>query len=100
MSNHIVVRVVKTWHDRRRFQRLPWAIYAQPGVPRDPNWVPPILSQERELFGWPSWWGHRHPFYDEAEVITLLAERGGKTLGRLAVLVNHVHNRKYAENIV
>jgi GNAT superfamily N-acetyltransferase len=87
MSNRVVVRPVESWRDRRRFQRLPWSIYAG-----DHNWVPPILAQERTLLGW----GH-HPFFDNAEIVTLLAERDGKTVGRLAVLINHVHNRKYNE---
>ena len=87
MSNRVVVRPVESWRDRRRFQRLPWSIYAD-----DHNWVPPILAQERTLLGW----GH-HPFFDNAEIVTLLAEREGRVAGRLAVLINHVHNRKYNE---
>jgi hypothetical protein len=54
--------------------------------------VPPILAQESTLLGW----GH-HPFFDNAEIVTLLAEREGRAAGRLAVLINHVHNRKYNE---
>jgi len=41
-------------------------------------------------------WGH-HPFFDNAEIVTLLADRDGRAAGRLAVLVNHAHNRKYNE---
>ena len=87
MNERITVRTVTTWRDRRRFQRLPWAIYAN-----DPNWVPPILSQERLLLGW-----GRHPFFDHAEMVTLLAERDGKVAGRIAVFVNDIHNAKYDE---
>ena len=87
MSNQVVVRPVASWRDRRRFQRLPWFIYAG-----DHNWVPPVLAQEHTLLGW----GH-HPFFDNAEIVTLLAEREGRAVGRLAVLINHVHNRKYNE---
>ncbi len=94
MTGALVVRPVSSWLDRRRFQRLPWSIYAAPGKPRDPHWVPPILAQERELLGW----GH-HPFFDNAEVLTLLALRDGRTVGRLAVLVNHVHNRTYNDRV-
>jgi hypothetical protein len=54
--------------------------------------VPPLLAQERELLGW-----EHHPFFDNAEIVTLLAEREGRAVGRLAVLVNNVHNRKYDE---
>jgi GNAT superfamily N-acetyltransferase len=92
VSNQITVRPVSSWGDRRRFQQVPWSIYAAPGKPRDPNWVPPILSQERQLLGWA-----RHPFFDNAEMVTLLAERDGRTLGRLAVLINRVHNRAHGE---
>ena len=87
MSDEITVRAATSWWDRRRFQRLPWTIYAG-----DRNWVPPILSQERLLLGW-----GRHPFFDNAEMVTLLAERRGKVVGRVAVFVNNVHNRKYDE---
>jgi GNAT superfamily N-acetyltransferase len=87
MSDAITVRAATSWWDHRRFQRLPWAIYAG-----DRNWVPPILSEERQLLGW-----GRHPFFDNAEMVTLLAERRGKVAGRVAVFVNDVHNRKYGE---
>ncbi len=93
MSGPVVVRQVASRRDRRRFQRLPWSIYAPSGE-RDPHWVPPMLGQERQLLGW-----RHHPFYDNAEIITLLAERDGHAVGRLAVLVNHVHNCKYNEQV-
>ena len=87
MNDEITVRVATSWRDRRRFQRLPWTIHAG-----DRNWVPPILSQERPLLGW-----GRHPFFDNAEMVTLLAEQRRKVVGRVAVFVNNVHNRKYEE---
>jgi GNAT superfamily N-acetyltransferase len=89
MSNQVEIKTVALWRDRRRFQRLPWAIYAG-----NNNWVPPILSQERELLGW----GH-HPFFLNAEIVTLLALRNGRAVGRVAVLINYVHNRKYDEQM-
>ena len=87
MNDAVTVRAVTSRRDRRRFQSLPWTIYAG-----DPDWVPPILAQERLLLGW-----GRHPFFDNAEMVTLLAERGGKAVGRVAVFVNRVHNQKYDE---
>ncbi len=92
MNAALTVRPTASRRDRRRFQHLPWSIYAPPGSRRDPNWVPPILAQERELLGW----GH-HPFCDHADCVTLIAVRAGQTVGRLAVLVNHIHNSKYNE---
>ncbi len=95
----VVVRPVISWRDRRAFQQLPWSIHAPRAKARNPNWVPPLLAQERELLGWKNWRGQRHPFYDHAESMTLIAQRNGRTLGRLAVLINHVHNRKYNEKL-
>jgi len=89
MSNPIVVTPIRSWRERRHFQRLPWSIYAG-----DPNWVSPILSQERQLLGW-----KHHPFYDHAEIVTLLAQRDGRAVGRLAVLINRVHNDKYHDHL-
>lgn len=83
----LVIKPVSSARDRRRFQRLPWSIYAD-----DPKWVPPLLGSEAELLGW-----RGHPFYDHAEVSTLLAERDGTPIGRVAVLINHVHNRRHNE---
>ncbi|MEX0774079.1 MAG: GNAT family N-acetyltransferase [Phycisphaeraceae bacterium] len=91
MSAPVLVSTVASRRERRRFQQLPWSIYAAPGA-RDPHWVPPILAQERQLLGW----GH-HPFFDNAQIVTLLATKAGQVVGRLAVLINHVHNRKYNE---
>lgn len=92
MTGGVTVRAVSSWRDRRQFQRLPWTIYAG-----DSNWVPPILSQERHLLGWPDWRGKRHPFFENAEMVTLLAESDGQIVGRVAVFVNDVHNRTYRE---
>ena len=83
----VIVRPATSWLDRRRFQQLPWSIYAG-----DPCWVPPLLAQERELLGW-----GKHPFYDHAQGVTLLARRDGRVVGRIEVFINEVHNRKYNE---
>lgn len=86
-ASGVVVRPVRSWWDRRRFQRLPWLIYAG-----NPYWVPPLLAPERQLLGWGN-----HPFYDHARCITLLAEKAGRVVGRIAVFVNQIHNEKYQE---
>ena len=52
-----------------------------------------MRTNQRELVGY-----KRHPFYDEAEVCTFLATRDGVTCGRVAAIINHAHNRKYAHD--
>ncbi len=92
MTDPVNVRAAVSPRDRRRFQQLPWTIYSS-----DPSWVPPILSAERHLLGWPDWRGRQHPFFEHAEMVTLIAERGKRVVGRIAVFVNHIHNRTYHE---
>jgi len=94
VKDEITVRPTVSRADQQRFQRLPWSIYAG-----DPNWVPPLIAQERALLGWKDWAGKRHAFYAHAEAITFIAERGGIVVGRIAVLVNHIHNEKYRDRL-
>jgi len=87
VNETLVVKPVATKRDRRRFQRFPWSVYSD-----DRNWVPPILAQERALLGWGT-----HPFFEHARCATFLAERDGRVVGRIAVLINDIHNAKYDE---
>ena len=54
----------------------------------DPLWIPPIRSDERELLGYAG----RHPFYERNCIQTFLAVREGQVCGRIAAILNHVHN--------
>jgi GNAT superfamily N-acetyltransferase len=58
----------------------------------DPNWVPMLKSFERELLNYKP-----HPFYDNAEIQTYLATRDGQVVGRIAAIVDHLHNKTYSE---
>lgn len=83
----IVVKPVASNLDRKRFLDLPFRLYRD-----DPLWVPALRQSEREWAGFA-----RHPFYDDAEVQTFLAFRGGQPAGRIAAIVNHTHNRLHNE---
>lgn len=86
MSN-VVVKPVESSRERRQFLKLPWQLYRD-----DPNWIPPLRANQKELVGY-----RRHPFYEENEVQTFLALRGGQPCGRIAAIVNQGHIRKYDE---
>lgn len=81
------VEPVTTRRQRREFLQLPWSLYAG-----DPNWVPPLLFDQKGLVGF----GH-HPFYDDGEVQTFLAYRRGRPVGRIAAILNRAHNRHHKE---
>lgn len=68
--------------DLEEFLKLPWRIYRG-----DPNWVPPLLRQERARFD-----PGKNPFFEHADVALFLARRDGEPVGRIASIINHAHN--------
>lgn len=85
--SEVIVKPVNSRFDRRKFIDLAWTLYRN-----DPNWMPPLRINQRELLGYT-----RHPFYDNAEVQTFLAWRDGEVCGRVAAIVNREHNRIFQE---
>ena len=83
----MVVQPVVSRRDRREFLQLQRDLYRD-----DPNWVPPIWSEQKKLLNFKP-----HPFYDDAEGQTFLARQGDRVVGRLLAVVNHAHNRRYTE---
>ncbi len=83
----IEVRPVETWQERREFLGCPYRLNRG-----DPYWVPPLRMQQKRLFD-----ARRHPFYAHAEMRRFLARRAGRTVGRIAAIVDHEHNRYHGE---
>lgn len=78
----VEVRTVHGRADLARFIDLQWRIYAD-----DPNWVAPLRMDVRALLD-----RAKHPFHKHAEVELMLAWRNGQVVGRIAAIVNHLHN--------
>ena len=53
----------------------------------DPYWVPPLRMAQKELFD-----TGKHPFYAHAEMQCFLARQGGRTLGRIAAILDRNFN--------
>ncbi len=70
---------------RNQFIDLPYSLYRN-----DPNWVPPIRGEVRNLFN-----RKKHGFYEHGEAQFLLAIRDGKPVGRMVTLAqrNQSDNR-------
>ncbi|HET8657214.1 MAG TPA: hypothetical protein VFL93_16930 [Longimicrobiaceae bacterium] len=81
------VREIPAGASLKSFVDLAWKINA-----RDPNWVPPLrMSIETVLDR------KKHPFHRHADVAYFVAERKGETVGRIAAVVNHLHNDYHHE---
>jgi hypothetical protein len=68
-----------------RFVTLPWEIYRG-----DPCWVPPLIGDTKKMLT-------RHPFLEHGEVELYLAERAGRAVGRIAYVLNRLHNEVHGE---
>ena len=71
--------------DLNRFVKLPWKIYRG-----DPNWVPPLIGDMKKTLT-------KHPFLEHAYVEYYLARRHGEVVGRIAFILNHLHNEVHDE---
>jgi GNAT superfamily N-acetyltransferase len=78
----IQVLQVRTRRQREDFLKLPWLVYRG-----DPLWVPPLLAERKDFIN-----PKKNPFFQHAEVVFFLAQKGGRVLGRIAAIVNHNHN--------
>lgn len=83
----ISVIPVTTKAQQKAFIRFAWDHYRG-----DPNWVPPLIQNIKELLNY-----RKHPFYESAECQTFLAMDGKKIVGRIAAIIDHSHNRHHNE---
>ena len=88
-TDTIEVRAVTGRADLDRFIKLPWALYRN-----DPNWVPPLISEVREILN-----PIKHPFHQHAELQCFLALRDGIVVGRVAAILNRAHNEFHGDRL-
>jgi GNAT superfamily N-acetyltransferase len=86
-STSLKIIPVTNKSQQKAFINFAWDLYAD-----DPNWVPPLLMNYREMLNF-----KKHPFYDEGGIQTWLAMRGNKIVGRIAAIINAGHNKRYGE---
>ncbi|MCA9194966.1 MAG: hypothetical protein KDB03_24510 [Planctomycetales bacterium] len=86
-AQYVVETVGKNRKLQREFVQLAWDLYRN-----DPNWVPPLLMNIRELVNF-----SKHPFYDRNECENFLVRRNGQIAGRLTALVNRGHIERFNE---
>lgn len=87
----IEVVPVSSRRDLRRFVDVPWTLFDRT---RHPQWVPPLRGAVRDALD-----RKKHPFYRDAERELFLAQRNGKTIGRIAAIENRAHNRFHDDRV-
>ncbi len=82
---NLTIERVTTRRQRRQFLHFPWTLYRG-----DPNWIPPLRGNQKELAGY-----RPHPFYARNSIQTFLALRGREVCGRIAAILNQGHIAQY-----
>lgn len=72
-----------------RFIKSQWLFYKN-----DPNFVPPIITEEYKNFD-----KVKNPLYEHADYQLYLAENEGKIVGRIAAIENRLHNEIHHDNV-
>jgi hypothetical protein len=83
----ILIKEVKTLMDKRRFIFLPSKVHRN-----DPDWLPPIYSDEWELFN-----EKKNKSYHYADTVLYLAYRNKKVVGRIMGIINRRYNEIHKE---
>jgi len=78
----LVIKEVLTRKDRHDFIYLPEKVHKN-----EPNWLPPIYMDERELYN-----KKKNKSYQYADAILLLAYRDKKPVGRIMGIINNRYN--------
>ena len=85
----VVIKPAQTSSERAAFLGLPWIVNAA-----YPNWVPPLRQNQKEMVNYTP-----HPFYDHAEIQTFVAWQSDQPIGRVAAIVNRVHNETHKDQV-
>ncbi len=83
----VEIEPVLTKKELARFVRFPYRFYNN-----DPCWVPPLLADQKFLLD-----PDKHPFYKHADARFFLASQDGRTVGRIAAIVDRNHNEFHNE---
>lgn len=85
----IIIKKAETKKDLKKFVKLLWKIYEG-----NSYWVPPLIVDRMSMLD-----KAKHPFYKIADVEFYLAEKDGEVVGRIAAIVNHIHNKTHEDKV-
>lgn len=88
-SSELKVRPVAGSDDLRAFIDLPYGLHAE-----NPIWVPPLRLDMRNRLS-----RRKNPFFEHSEAEYFLAERGGRSVGRIAAIANRRHDEIYGDGV-
>ena len=87
MADSLQITPVEDERAGREFLSFPYCLYQGHSF-----WVPPLRSAQKELFD-----RTKHPFHRHATMRRFLATRSGRTVGRIAAILDPRHNEFHDE---
>ncbi|MGD9494083.1 MAG: N-acetyltransferase [Bacteroidales bacterium] len=85
----MTIKKVETRKDQKAFIMLPFELYKD-----NSYWIPPIIKDEYKIFSKAT-----NPAMDFCDSCFWIAEENGKTIGRIAAIINHRYNEKVSEKL-
>ncbi len=83
------IREIESKQDRLRFVKSQWAFYKG-----DENFVPQLIIDRMKLID-----VNKNAFYKHAKLKLYIAERNGTIVGRIAAIVNELHNSTHNDKV-
>ncbi|KAF5043249.1 hypothetical protein DSECCO2_504170 [anaerobic digester metagenome] len=85
----MTIKKVENRKDQKAFIMLPFELYKGNAF-----WIPPIIKDEYKIFN-----RETNPAMDFCDSCFWIAEENGKTIGRIAAIINHRYNEKVGEKL-
>ena len=85
-----MIEIRKVSYKDKDFLKLPWQIYRE-----DPYWIPPLFAVQKKLLD-----VNKNAFYKNAKLQLFLAYKDGELAGRVAGILNRLHNEYTGEKTV
>ncbi len=89
MASDIQIIPISNSRELNKFVNYPYTLHKD-----NPYWVPPVRMDQKVLLN-----PKKHPFYQHADTQFFLAVRSGKIVGRIAAIIDHLHNDTHQDNI-
>jgi hypothetical protein len=84
----ISIQTVKNKNQLNQFIKFAWKINAN-----ESNWVAPLLMDRKKLLD-----KRKNPFFKHSEAEYFIAYKNGDLVGRIAAIINHMHNDYQKDN--
>lgn len=88
--NTVRIEKVTSKKDLKAFIKFPWEVYKG-----DPNWVAPLIMDVKEKLD-----KKKNPFFEHSKMELFLAYKNGKITGRIAAIIDDMHNEFHDEKVV